>query len=46
MHHVRPSAEQAICLADVIFAMDSVPVVLSLTTSPFLLVASQVLLSR
>jgi tellurite resistance protein TerC len=31
----------AICFADVIFAMDSVPVVLSLTTSPFLLVASQ-----
>jgi len=31
----------AICLSDVLFAMDSVPVVLSLTTSPFLLVASQ-----
>ena len=31
----------AICFSDVLFAMDSVPVVLSLTTSPFLLVASQ-----
>ena len=30
-----------ICISDVLFAMDSVPVVLSLTTSPFLLVASQ-----
>ena len=32
-----------ICLADVLFAMDSVPVVLSLTTSPFVLVSSQTL---
>ena len=32
----------AICISDVLFAMDSVPVVLSLTTSPFLLVSSQV----
>ena len=30
-----------ICLSDVLFAMDSVPVILSLTTSPFVLVASQ-----
>ena len=33
----------AICCSDVLFAMDSVPVVLSLTTSPFVLVASQTL---
>ena len=33
----------SICLADVVFAMDSVPVVLSLTTSPFLLIVSQTL---
>ena len=34
-------AVAAICFSDVLFAMDSVPVVLSLTTSPFLLVTSQ-----
>jgi len=32
-----------ICLSDVVFAMDSVPAVLSLTTSSFILVASQTL---
>ena len=32
-----------IMLSDVLFAMDSVPVLLSLTTSPFVLVASQTL---
>ena len=32
-----------IALADVLFAMDSVPVLLSLTTSPFVLVSSQTL---
>jgi tellurite resistance protein TerC len=32
-----------ISLSDVVFAMDSVPVILSLTTSPFVLVASQTL---
>ena len=32
-----------VCISDVLFAMDSVPVVLSLTTSPFVLVSSQTL---
>ena len=31
----------AICVSDVLFAMDSVPVMLSLTTTPFLLISSQ-----
>ena len=31
----------AICVSDVLFAMDSVPVMLSLTTTPFLLMSSQ-----
>lgn len=30
-----------ICLSDVLFALDSIPAVLSLTTSPFILVSSQ-----